>query len=46
MAVRERSRMLEPDIYHVAIYKLVPTWEECINVLRNYAERKSYSFEK
>jgi hypothetical protein len=34
MAVHEQSQMLEPSIYYVAFFKHVPSWDECIIVLR------------
>jgi hypothetical protein len=39
MAAGEWLRMQEPDFYHGRIFKLVPRWDKCINVLGDYAEK-------
>jgi hypothetical protein len=39
MAVGEWLRMQEPDFYRDGIFKLVPKWDKCINVLGDYAEK-------
>jgi hypothetical protein len=39
MAVGEWLRMQEPDFYRDGIFKLVPRWDKCINVLRDYVEK-------
>jgi hypothetical protein len=36
MAVRETLRMQEPDFYRDGIFKFVPRWHKCINVLEDY----------
>jgi hypothetical protein len=39
MAVRERLKMQEPDLYSDEIFKLVPRWDKSINVLGDYVEK-------
>jgi hypothetical protein len=39
MAVRERLRMQQPDPYRDGIFKFVPRWDKCINVLGDYVEK-------
>jgi hypothetical protein len=39
MAVRGLLRMQRPDFYRDGIFKLVPRWEKCINVLGDYVEK-------
>jgi predicted CopG family antitoxin len=39
MAVSELMRMQEPDFYSDVIFKLVPRWDKCINVLWDYFEK-------
>jgi hypothetical protein len=33
MVVRELLRMQQPDFYREGIFKLVPEWDKCINIL-------------
>jgi hypothetical protein len=39
MAVGERLWMQEPDFYRDGIFKLMPRWDKCINVLGDYGEK-------
>jgi hypothetical protein len=39
MAVGKLFRMQEPNFYRDEIFKLLPTWDKCINVLGDYAEK-------
>jgi hypothetical protein len=39
MAVGEWFRMQEPDFYRDGIFKLVPRWDKCTNVLGDYVEK-------
>jgi hypothetical protein len=39
MAVREWLWMQEHDLYRNGIFKLVPRWDKCINVLGDYVEK-------
>jgi hypothetical protein len=37
--------MQEPDFYSDGIFKLVPRWDKCINVLGDYTEKDYISVE-
>jgi hypothetical protein len=39
MVAGEWLRMQEPDFYRDGIFKLVPRWDKCINVLGDYVEK-------
>jgi hypothetical protein len=39
MAVREWRGMQAPDLYRDGIFKLVPSWDKCINVPGDYLEK-------
>jgi hypothetical protein len=39
MAVRKWLRMQQPDFYSDGIFKFVPSWDKCINVLGDYVEK-------
>jgi hypothetical protein len=39
MAVGEWLRVQEPDCYRDGIFKLVPKWDKCINVLGEYVKK-------
>jgi hypothetical protein len=39
MAFHEWLRIYEPDFYRDGIFKLVPIWEEFINVLGDYVKK-------
>jgi hypothetical protein len=39
MALHKWLWMQEPHLYHSRIFKLMPRWDKCINVLRDYVEK-------
>jgi hypothetical protein len=39
MAAHKYLQMRQPDLYCEGIFVLLPRWEKCSNVLRNYAEK-------
>jgi hypothetical protein len=39
MAVGEWLQIKEPNFYCDRIFKLMPRWDKCINVLRDYVEK-------
>jgi len=38
MTVREWLQIQQPEFYRDEIFKLMPTWDSCINVLGEYRE--------
>jgi hypothetical protein len=35
--------MQKPDFYHDRIFKLMPRWKKCFNVLEDYVEKRYFS---
>jgi hypothetical protein len=38
MVGHEQMWIPESDVYHKSLYVCVPGWDNCINMLRNYAD--------